>query len=68
MIKLTFNTEKCKGCRLCVRACPKGILRMSESLNKSGLHYIECIDQEKCAGCKSCGIVCPDGVITIEKF
>ena len=68
MLKLTFDTEKCKGCNLCVAACPKKILFLSEKLNKAGMHIVECKEEEHCIGCKSCGIVCPDGVIVIEKF
>mgnify|MGYP002556434321 CR=1 FL=1 len=30
MAKLTFKTDNCKGCGLCVDACPKGLLRLSE--------------------------------------
>ena len=30
MAKLTFNTDNCKGCGLCVDACPKGLLALSE--------------------------------------
>ena len=31
MAKLTFKTEKCKGCGLCVDACPKGVLALAEA-------------------------------------
>ena len=30
MAKLTFKTDNCKGCGLCVDACPKGLLALSE--------------------------------------
>ena len=26
MNKVTFRTDRCKGCGLCVDACPKGIV------------------------------------------
>ena len=26
MAKLTFRTDRCKGCGLCVGACPKGLI------------------------------------------
>ena len=29
MAKLTFNTDLCKGCGLCVDACPKHCLAIS---------------------------------------
>ena len=37
MPKLTFNTDLCKGCGLCVSACPKGILKIAANqINKKG--------------------------------
>ena len=40
MAKLTFNIEKCKGCGLCVSACPKHLLIVSKSkINQKG-HYV----------------------------
>mgnify|MGYP003294164769 CR=1 FL=1 len=37
MAKLTFNTDLCKGCGLCVDACPKGCLAIAEDkLNPKG--------------------------------
>lgn len=68
MAKLTFKTDECKGCGLCVDACPKHILRLSkETINKKGHHPAECADQEACIGCASCAMMCPDCIIKVEK-
>lgn len=68
MVKLTINEERCKGCALCIRACPKGILRLSETnLNSKGYHPAEITDMEQCVACASCARTCPDAVIEIEK-
>ena len=38
MAKLTFKTDNCKGCGLCVDACPKKLLRLaSNKINKKGI-------------------------------
>ena len=68
MAKLTFRTDECKGCGLCVDACPKHILRLSaETINKKGHHPAEITDQEACIGCASCAIMCPDCIIKVER-
>ena len=66
--KVTIDENRCKGCGLCVRACPKKIMQLSKTkLNEKGYHPAECIDQEACIACASCAWTCPDAVITVEK-
>ena len=68
MIKVTINEVLCKGCGLCVRACPKGVLELSKTkLNAKGYHPSEVVNQEACVGCTSCARTCPDVAITIVK-
>lgn len=68
MAKLTFQEELCKGCGLCVSACPKNLLSLSNTrLNKKGLHPVEFTKPEDCTACASCATMCPDCVITVEK-
>ena len=68
MAKLTFNTDNCKGCGLCVDACPKKILKLSLSkINKKGHHPVEITDMEACIGCASCALMCPYCIITVER-
>ena len=68
MIKVTVNELVCKGCGLCVRACPKGVLALSRTkLNPKGYHPAEVTDQAACIGCASCFRTCPDVAIRIEK-
>ncbi|MBQ6376419.1 MAG: 4Fe-4S binding protein [Lachnospiraceae bacterium] len=68
MAKLTFRTDECKGCGLCVNVCPKKILQLSKDvINKKGHHPAECIDESACIACASCATMCPDCIIKIEK-
>ncbi len=68
MVKLTINELVCKGCGLCVRACPKGVLALSKTkLNAKGYHPAEVATAEACIGCASCARTCPDVAIRIEK-
>ncbi len=68
MAKTTFNVNLCKGCGLCVNACPKHIIKLDEeTINAKGYHPAGIINQEECIGCAFCAIMCPDCVITVEK-
>lgn len=68
MIKVTIFEDQCKGCGLCVRACPKGVLEIAKShLNAKGYYPAEVAHQENCIACKSCALTCPDVAIQIEK-
>ena len=67
MAKVTFDKDLCKGCGLCVTACPKKIVHLSDELNKRGYHPAEVTEQDKCIGCAFCATMCPDCVIKVEK-
>lgn len=68
MAQVIFDVDGCKGCGLCVEACPKKIIVLSpERLNKRGFHPAEITDQDKCIACAFCATMCPDCVITVKK-
>ena len=68
MEKFKIDFDRCKGCGLCVTACPKGIVKMqSEKLNKEGFSTAICTSQEACTACALCAVMCPDWVIEIKK-
>ena len=68
MAKLTFETDRCKGCGLCVHACPQKILRIAQDkINQKGHSPAEVTDESKCVGCAACATMCPDCVITVER-
>lgn len=68
MAKVTFKSDLCKGCGLCVVACPKKIIVMSsDKINAGGHHPAEISNPEACIGCAFCATMCPDCVITVEK-
>ncbi len=68
MAKLTINTDRCKGCGLCVAVCPKKLLRLSGTvMNARGFRPAELTDEAACISCAFCAQMCPDVVIKVEK-
>ncbi|MBQ9369612.1 MAG: 4Fe-4S binding protein [Clostridia bacterium] len=68
MAKLTFRTDNCKGCGLCVDVCPKKVLQLAQDkINKRGHHPVEAARPDDCIGCGSCAIMCPDFIIKVER-
>ena len=68
MAKVTFREERCKGCGLCVNACPRKIVSLDESkLNSQGHHPAHVVEMDKCIGCACCATMCPDCVIKVER-
>ena len=65
--RVTIDTERCKGCELCVAFCKPGALRMSESLNAAGLRFAETAAGRACIGCRQCVIMCPEAAIELER-
>lgn len=66
--RLTFDSDKCKGCELCVFACPRNILVLDvSSMNPSGYNPAYCFNIEECTACAMCAKICPDSVIKVER-
>ena len=69
--KITFNSDRCKGCELCTTVCPKHIVVIDATkINRKGYHpaTVREEDMEKCVACASCAKICPDSIITVEKL
>jgi len=64
---IVVDTERCKGCEICVISCPTHVIAMSKEVNGKGYHFAYLENEEGCTGCTNCGIVCPDGVITVYR-
>ncbi len=65
---VSFQEDRCKGCALCVNACPKSIVVLdTRRMNAKGYHPATITDPEKCIACGFCAMMCPDVVITVER-
>jgi len=65
MNKVMIDRELCKGCGLCVRVCPKGLLAFAAGFNSKGYQPAQCTDEAQCIGCTMCAQTCPDVAIEI---
>ncbi|MBN1795001.1 MAG: 4Fe-4S binding protein [Candidatus Omnitrophica bacterium] len=64
---LIIEKERCKGCQLCIGACPRGCLKLSDTLNKRGVRSAEFYLKDRCTGCALCAVMCPDVCIEVKK-
>lgn len=64
---VTFKENLCKGCGLCVTACPKKIVALKDVFNAKGYRPAGVEKMDECISCGFCATMCPDCVITVER-
>jgi len=64
---IVVDNATCKGCSLCVEACPTDVIRLADEVNAKGYNYAYMYQSEACIGCSNCAMVCPDSCITVYK-
>lgn len=66
--RLEIDTDECKGCGLCIEACPPKVIGMSERLNHFG-YRTAVYAGAGCTGCGICFMVCPEpGAIAVLRL
>jgi 2-oxoglutarate ferredoxin oxidoreductase subunit delta len=66
--RIVVDVERCKGCSVCIGACPTEVIDLAEEVNGKGYHYAYMANANACIGCINCAVVCPDGVITVYRM
>ncbi len=65
---LQVDEQECKGCGLCVEACPPKVIALSERLNHYG-YRTATYAGAGCTGCGICFMVCPEpGAVTVLRL
>lgn len=67
MAKVEIISDYCKACKLCIIACPKGVLKLGNKSNAMGYHAVEADETKQCIGCKLCATACPEAAIEVYK-
>ena len=63
--RIEIDTQRCKGCGLCVVFCPLGNLEVVDEPNDAGHYPVRVKDEAACTGCAICAVMCPDVAIRI---
>jgi len=66
--KYHIDSDRCKGCGLCVNFCPKKVLELSTETNSKGYFPAFRARVEDCVLCGICCTMCPDVAISIKKI
>jgi len=64
---IVVDTEKCKGCSVCVVNCPTKTIALAKEVNSKGYNYASMANPDTCTGCTNCATVCPDTCITVYR-
>jgi len=64
---IVVDTVTCKGCSLCVEACPQDVIELCPQVNDKGYNYATMAKPDECTGCANCSLVCPDSCITVYR-
>jgi len=65
--RVTIDPDECKGCGLCLDACPPKCLAFAKDLSPYGVHPALYLG-EGCTGCGICFYACPEpGAITVYR-
>ena len=67
MYRLNLNPAYCKGCGICVEACPKNVIKSSGRIDSKGHLLPQAGDMKRCSGCRLCELVCPDFAIALTE-
>lgn len=63
--EIIIDSERCKGCYLCIDACSKNCIERSGRPNAAGNYPAQFLADSECLACALCALVCPDVAIKV---
>ena len=66
--KIKIDSNRCKGCCICIEACRKNELVLGNENNDFGYPVVKFKNTGTCNACAVCAIVCPDAAIEVIKL
>jgi 2-oxoglutarate ferredoxin oxidoreductase subunit delta len=66
--RILIDSDRCKGCELCISVCPQHVIAMSGTFNSGGYLTAQLLEAAgACTGCGICAVICPDTAITVYR-
>jgi 2-oxoglutarate ferredoxin oxidoreductase subunit delta len=65
--RIIIDPDRCKGCGLCIAACPHHLLQFGHKPNRQGQLPVELVanGEQSCTSCACCARSCPDVAISV---
>jgi 2-oxoglutarate ferredoxin oxidoreductase subunit delta len=67
MFQVIIDGDCCKGCLICMHACPGGVFTLGDRRSRSGVPVPEPGDGDSCLGCRLCERLCPEMCIEVTE-
>ena len=67
MHQVNIDKSFCKGCMICLNACPKNVIETTDIRSEAGHLVPQAINLIDCTACRLCEIMCPDTCIEVIK-
>ena len=64
-LHIEINRAWCKGCLICVSACPRQVLGVDNTQWTGSFHPVYVAQLERCTVCRNCELLCPDLAIEV---
>ena len=68
--RVEFDSQVCKGCGVCIEACPEDIIEYAGTFNHRGVRPTQLVPDGlvRCSACGNCAVVCPDSAVTVDNL